>query len=72
MTLPTIIADLEGHEFVWVGGAYTLGSTAFLPLSGEHSPQFNVFPSLTLNDKVAWLKSLVGDLFSLALWFSLP
>lgn len=32
--LPTIVNDLNGSQFVWVGSAYTLSSTAFLPLSG--------------------------------------
>ncbi|KAH8103096.1 iron permease [Cristinia sonorae] len=33
--LPTITADLDGAEnFVWVGSAYALSSTAILPLSG--------------------------------------
>ncbi|TFK84795.1 Mfs1.2 [Polyporus arcularius HHB13444] len=32
--LPTIIDELHGDEFVWVGAAYALASTAFLPLSG--------------------------------------
>ncbi|KAI0833819.1 Mfs1.2 [Trametes gibbosa] len=32
--LPVIINDLHGGEFVWVGTAYSLASTAFLPLSG--------------------------------------
>lgn len=32
--LPTIAHDLNSTDFVWVGSAYTLSSTAFLPLSG--------------------------------------
>lgn len=32
--LPTIVADLHGSQFVWVGSAYALSATAFLPLSG--------------------------------------
>ncbi|KAH8093072.1 Mfs1.2 [Cristinia sonorae] len=32
--LPTIIADLHGNDFVWVGSGYALASTALLPLSG--------------------------------------
>lgn len=32
--LPTIINDLHGTEFQWVGSAYGLASTALLPLSG--------------------------------------
>ncbi|KAG8879361.1 hypothetical protein FRB98_005697 [Tulasnella sp. 332] len=32
--LPTITHDLDGAEFTWVGSAYNLASTAFVPLSG--------------------------------------
>lgn len=32
--LPTIINDLQGENFVWVGSGYSLASTALLPLSG--------------------------------------
>jgi MFS family permease len=32
--LPTIANDLGITEFVWVGTAYSLASTAFLPMSG--------------------------------------
>ncbi|KIO20949.1 hypothetical protein M407DRAFT_80977 [Tulasnella calospora MUT 4182] len=32
--LPTIVEDLHGTEFSWVGAAYALGSTAILPLTG--------------------------------------
>lgn len=32
--LPVIVSDLHGREFEWVGSAYALSATAFLPLSG--------------------------------------
>lgn len=32
--LPTIVDDLNGEDFVWVGSAYALGSTAILPMTG--------------------------------------
>ncbi|THH06333.1 hypothetical protein EW145_g4158, partial [Phellinidium pouzarii] len=32
--LPIIVNDLHGTEFEWVGSAYALASTAFLPLIG--------------------------------------
>ena len=35
--LPTIIAALKGDDFVWVGSAYPLAATAFLPASGGAS-----------------------------------
>ncbi|KIM90095.1 hypothetical protein PILCRDRAFT_1464 [Piloderma croceum F 1598] len=33
--LPTIVNHFQGKEFVWVGSAYTLAGTAFLPFSGH-------------------------------------
>ncbi|KAG8746826.1 hypothetical protein FRC10_003348 [Ceratobasidium sp. 414] len=38
--LPTIVEALNGHEFAWVGSAYTLGSTAFMPMSGGFAEIF--------------------------------
>lgn len=35
--LPVIVNELEGDNFVWVGAAYSLASTAFLPMSGGAS-----------------------------------
>lgn len=32
--LPTIINELHGDDFVWVGSAYPLAATALLPASG--------------------------------------
>ncbi|KAJ7598412.1 iron permease [Mycena floridula] len=43
--LPTITADLHGgSDFVWVGSAYALSSTAFLPLSGKMADIFGRKP----------------------------
>ncbi|KAJ6620570.1 MFS general substrate transporter [Mycena sp. CBHHK59/15] len=32
--LPSIIHDLEGSHFIWVGSGYSIAATAFLPMSG--------------------------------------
>ncbi|KAH6890857.1 Mfs1.1 [Coprinopsis sp. MPI-PUGE-AT-0042] len=32
--LPVIVHDLQGSDFSWIGTAYALSSTAFLPMSG--------------------------------------
>ncbi|KAL1937975.1 hypothetical protein VTO73DRAFT_12725 [Trametes versicolor] len=32
--LPTIVQRLNGNDFIWAGGAYTIASTAVLPLVG--------------------------------------
>ncbi|KAL6299612.1 iron permease [Sparassis latifolia] len=33
--LPSIVDALHGEQFVWVGSAYTISTTAFVPLSGN-------------------------------------
>jgi MFS family permease len=38
--LPVITSDLHGIQFIWVGSAYTLASTAFLPMSGGLAQMF--------------------------------
>ncbi|KAI0083281.1 iron permease [Irpex rosettiformis] len=38
--LPTIISDLQGDDFVWVGSAYPLAATALLPASGGMAQVF--------------------------------
>lgn len=43
--LPTITDDLHGDsDFVWVGSAYALSGTAFLPLSGALADIFGRKP----------------------------
>ncbi|KAL0569152.1 hypothetical protein V5O48_012826 [Marasmius crinis-equi] len=45
--LPTIASDLHSEtEYVWVGSAYTLASTAFLPFSGGIAEAFGRRPAL--------------------------
>ncbi|THH32797.1 hypothetical protein EUX98_g1387 [Antrodiella citrinella] len=47
--LPTITADLHGADrFVWVGSAYSLSSTAILPLSGGLANIFGRKPVMLL------------------------
>ena len=38
--LPTIVEDLRGADFLWIGSAYALASAAFMPASGGLS---NIF-----------------------------
>ncbi|KAJ3556504.1 hypothetical protein NM688_g1993 [Phlebia brevispora] len=38
--LPIIVQDLHGEDFVWVGSAYALASTALLPASGGLAEAF--------------------------------
>nr|VWO95841.1 N-acyl homoserine lactonase (AHL-lactonase) (Acyl-homoserine lactonase) (EC [Ganoderma boninense] len=45
-TLPTIAHDLHASDFVWVGSAYALSSTAFLPMSGGIAQMFGRRPAL--------------------------
>ncbi|KAI4525345.1 MFS general substrate transporter [Schizophyllum commune Loenen D] len=44
--LPTIASDLHIDEFTWVGSAYALASTAFLPMSGAMAEVFGRRPAL--------------------------
>ncbi|KAI0347418.1 iron permease [Trametopsis cervina] len=47
--LPTIIADLNGgSDFAWVGSAYALSSTAFIPLSGALADIFGRKPIMLM------------------------
>jgi MFS family permease len=32
--LPTIVQDLGGNDFIWVGSAYALAGTAVVPMCG--------------------------------------
>lgn len=48
--LPTIAQDLKGgNKYVWVGSAYTLSSTAILPLSGSLADVFGRRPVMLLS-----------------------
>lgn len=48
--LPTIVADLDGgDDFAWVGSAYALSSTAFLPLSGTLADIFGRRPIMLIS-----------------------
>ncbi|KAI0687844.1 Mfs1.2 [Cerioporus squamosus] len=44
--LPVIVSDLHGDDFLWVGAAYALASTAFLPMSGGVAEIFGRQPAL--------------------------
>ncbi|TBU29033.1 major facilitator superfamily domain-containing protein [Dichomitus squalens] len=47
--LPTILLDLNnGEDFIWISSAYTLASTAILPLSGALAEIFGRRPSMLL------------------------
>ncbi|KAL0580346.1 hypothetical protein V5O48_001683 [Marasmius crinis-equi] len=47
--LPAMINDLHGTEgYIWVGAAYSLASTAFLPMSGGLAEIFGRQPALLL------------------------
>lgn len=44
IALPTIAEDLHAEDFVWVGSAYALSSTASLPLIGGFAEAFGRRP----------------------------
>lgn len=47
--LPTIASDLDVSEFAWIGSAFALSSTAFLPMSGGLAQVFGRRPVLLLS-----------------------
>ncbi|KAF8443975.1 major facilitator superfamily domain-containing protein [Boletus edulis BED1] len=46
--LPTIANALHSSQFTWVGAAYSLASTAFLPMSGGFAQTFGRRPAVLL------------------------
>ncbi|KAK1218774.1 hypothetical protein PQX77_018519 [Marasmius sp. AFHP31] len=46
--LPAILEDIHGSEFLWVSAAYSLASTAFLPMSGGIAEIFGRQPAMLL------------------------
>ncbi|KAI0648808.1 iron permease [Trametes meyenii] len=44
--LPTIVSDLDGSDFIWAGGAYTVASSAVLPFIGNLVSSFGRKPVL--------------------------
>ncbi|KAH0836447.1 MFS general substrate transporter [Lanmaoa asiatica] len=47
--LPTIVNALHTSQFTWVGSAYALASTAFLPMSGGLAQTFGRRPTILLS-----------------------
>ncbi|KAF9255011.1 Mfs1.2 [Marasmius fiardii PR-910] len=47
-SLATVIESLHGNDFVWVGIAYSLASTAFLPMSGGIAEIFGRRPAMLI------------------------
>ena len=44
--LPTIVENLHGTDFIWAGSAYTIASTAVIPLVGDLVSGFGRKPIL--------------------------
>ena len=44
--LPTIVGDLNGTDFIWVGSAFTVASTAIIPFVGHLADGFGRKPIL--------------------------
>ncbi|KIJ59634.1 hypothetical protein HYDPIDRAFT_100308 [Hydnomerulius pinastri MD-312] len=47
--LPTIANALHASQFVWVGSAYAMASTSFLPMSGGLAQSFGRRPTMLLS-----------------------
>ena len=61
VTLPTITQDLNGGEdFVWVGSAYSLASTAILPLTGSLANIFGRKPIMVISITIFALGSALS------------
>ncbi|KAH9933626.1 iron permease [Epithele typhae] len=45
-TLPTIVSDLHGNDFIWAGSAYTIAATAVIPFIGHFASTFGRKPVL--------------------------
>lgn len=50
--LPIIAFELKGGEFSWVGAAYSLASTAFLPMTGGLAEVFRLFSNVVFTDDI--------------------
>ncbi|KAL7279432.1 hypothetical protein ACG7TL_007274 [Trametes sanguinea] len=60
-TLPTIVHDLNGdNDFVWVGAAYGLASTAMLPCCGRLADVFGRRPVMLLSVAFFFLGSALS------------
>ncbi|GJE93651.1 MFS general substrate transporter [Phanerochaete sordida] len=55
--LPTIVHDLHGGDFVWIGSAYALAATAFLPAIGGLAEVFGRRTSMLISQAIFVLGS---------------
>lgn len=58
--LPTIVRDLGGADFIWVGSAYALASAAFQPASGSLSNIFGRQPIILISIGIFCLGSALA------------
>ncbi|KAF9236982.1 MFS general substrate transporter [Melanogaster broomeanus] len=58
--LPTIANVFHASQFVWVGSAYVMASTAFLPMSGGLAQSFGRRPTMLLSIALFAIGSLGG------------
>ncbi|KIP07377.1 hypothetical protein PHLGIDRAFT_105716 [Phlebiopsis gigantea 11061_1 CR5-6] len=57
--LPTIVHDLHGDDFVWVGSAYALASTALLPVAGGMAEIFGRRETMLISQALFALGSVL-------------
>ncbi|KAF8069218.1 Mfs1.2, partial [Lyophyllum atratum] len=60
--LPTIASALNGKDFIWVGSAYNIAATAFMPMSGGLAQIFGRRPVLLASMVLFGVGSLVCGL----------
>lgn len=49
VALPTMVEDLKGDKFIWIGNAYTIASASFIPVAGGLSTTFGRQPIMLLS-----------------------
>ena len=58
--LPTIVSDIGGADFIWIGSAYALAQAAFMPACGSLSNIFGRRPLMLISIAIFSLGSALG------------
>jgi MFS family permease len=58
--LPTIVKDIGGADFIWIGSAYAVASSAFMPASGGLSNIFGRQPIMLISIAFFAIGSALG------------
>lgn len=58
--LPTIVTDIGGADFIWIGSAYALSQAAFMPACGSLSNIFGRRPLMLFSILFFCIGSALG------------